>query len=474
MENLNYRPFGGAKAMDTGGGGTIGSQFDDAGRITVSNPGAEHEETFTYDNNGNLTSINSLSLPYHNRVYGYDALDRLEHAEGPWGVIDYTYDDVGNRQTKTVDSVTDTYAYVTGTNIINTVTNSGTTTYTHDANGNITGINNKILTYNQNNRLISVEEDSVMLGEYTYNGLGQRTIKEADGVTTVFHYDFDGNIIGESDATGTFSKEYLYRGSSRLAMVEVASGEIYFYGNDSLGTPIILTDATNIVVWEAVYKPFGEADVNPNSEVENNFRFPGQYYDNETGFHYNYHRYYEPSTGRYVTPDPIGLEGGINLYTYVGNNPINITDPLGLDAIKIEYLGYPVNTGYRNIRLPLGHAAVIAVDPKTGYTRYYEYGRYDTDNIGLFGKVKRQWVPNLEMDDCQKPTAASLKRLYDYISEKYGKGYPVLAQYYADADYQKVVDYAEQVKNDPNRKPYSLLNNTCFTFARKAIKAGLK
>jgi RHS repeat-associated protein len=58
--------------------------------------------------------------------------------------------------------------------------------------------------------------------------------------------------------------------------------------------------------------------------------FPGQYYDPETGFHYNCFRYYDPQTGRYITPDPIGLEGGVNLFTYVGNNPINIVDPLGL------------------------------------------------------------------------------------------------------------------------------------------------
>ena len=324
--------------MDTGGGGTVGSQFDDAGRITVSNPGAEHEETFTYDNNGNLTSITAPSLPYHNRVYNYDALDRLEHAEGPWGIIDYTYDDVGNRQTKTVDGVTETYAYVTGTNIIESVTNGESTNYIHDANGNITGINNKILIYNQNNRLIRVEEDSATLGEYTYNGLGQRIIKEADGNTTIFHYDFDGNIIGESDATGTFSKEYLYRGSNRLALVDYSTesnGEIYFFGNDMLGTPLILTDTTNTVVWEAIYKPFGEAEANPNSTVKCNFRFKGQYYDSETGFHYNYHRYYDPSTGRYLRSDSIGLAGGINLFAYSGNNPINGIDPNGLEFLII-------------------------------------------------------------------------------------------------------------------------------------------
>jgi RHS repeat-associated protein len=96
-----------------------------------------------------------------------------------------------------------------------------------------------------------------------------------------------------------------------------------------------MTDDSGTVVWEADYKPFGEATVNPNSSVVSNFRFPGQYYDQETGLHYNYHRYYDPKTGRYLRPDPIGLAGGINLFPYASNNPINLIDPFGLWGLNL-------------------------------------------------------------------------------------------------------------------------------------------
>ncbi len=83
------------------------------------------------------------------------------------------------------------------------------------------------------------------------------------------------------------------------------------------------------MVWSAVYSSFGEATVEIET-VENNLRFPGQYFDSETGLHYNFHRYYDPSPGRYLTPDQIGLDGGVNLFIYVLNNSIMHADPTGL------------------------------------------------------------------------------------------------------------------------------------------------
>jgi RHS repeat-associated protein len=95
-----------------------------------------------------------------------------------------------------------------------------------------------------------------------------------------------------------------------------------------------LTAGNGEVVWSAKYNSFGKAEVDPASTVENNLRFSGQYYDQETGLHYNYYRYYNLKIGRYNTLDPIGLAGGINTFVYSLNNPINLIDPLGLKECK--------------------------------------------------------------------------------------------------------------------------------------------
>jgi RHS repeat-associated protein len=105
----------------------------------------------------------------------------------------------------------------------------------------------------------------------------------------------------------------------------------YFYHNDHLGTPQKITAVNGAVVWSAKYGSFGGADVDGASTITNNLRFPGQYYDSETGLQYNYHRDYDPSTGRYLTPDPIGfISGDVTLYRYGSNNPIMNLDAIGL------------------------------------------------------------------------------------------------------------------------------------------------
>lgn len=106
----------------------------------------------------------------------------------------------------------------------------------------------------------------------------------------------------------------------------------YFYHNDHLGTPQQMTDMSGAVVWSARYSSFGQAYVDGSSGVTNHLRFPGQYYDGETGLHYNFHRFYDPEVGRYLRIDPVGFNSGdMNLYRYCLNDPIVRMDPSGLE-----------------------------------------------------------------------------------------------------------------------------------------------
>jgi RHS repeat-associated protein len=348
ISDMAYRPFGGPSGMGTGSGGTVHHESGECGCITVANPGMEKERTYGYDPNGNLASIGGTNTPWFNQDFTYDALNRLVGATGRYGVTSYTYDKVGNRLTRGINSDTEVYSYVPGTNKLESIAGPNPIAFSYDANGNTVSMGSKTLNYNDNNRLIRVQEGADILAEYTYNGLGQRVIKAAYGVTTFYHYDLSGKLIAESDEAGNMSVEYLYVGKIRVAMVDVETGSMYYYLNSKLGRPGLMTDDQGVVVWEGIYKPFGEAKVHPKSSVVNNFRFPGQYYDQETGLHYNYHRYYDPRTGRYITPDPshrlqpqgigipyflsafLALPQEFNLYQYVQNNPLNLTDPKAL------------------------------------------------------------------------------------------------------------------------------------------------
>jgi len=225
-----------------------------------------------------------------------------------------------------------TYTYQQGTNKLTQVTGDLNVSYGYDANGNITSANNWTFTYDLSNRLITVQDGSTTLGQYVYNALNQRIKKTAQSQTTIFHYDLQGHLIAETNQSGTMIAEYVYLGDQPLAMIRPGEA-LYYYHNDHLGTPQLLTNDSVTVSWKAVYAPFGEAEISVQT-VENPFRFPGQYYDQETGLHYNWNRYYDPKTGRYLTPDPIGLEGGMNLFIYADNSPVVNVDPSGLSDRK--------------------------------------------------------------------------------------------------------------------------------------------
>jgi len=179
---------------------------------------------------------------------------------------------------------------------------------------------------------------SIIGGQDHYDPLGRRIKKTVDGQSTWFVWD-GTRLLGEYDNTGSRIKRYAYLPGDYLPIqMEDADGTYNVHG-DHLQTPRLLTDptaATNKkVVWRGSFEAFGTGVIDESpapgpGTVNFNLRFPGQYFDSETGCHYNYFRYYDPEVGRYITSDPIGLDGGINTYAYVENDPVNFTDPFGL------------------------------------------------------------------------------------------------------------------------------------------------
>ena len=326
-------------SMTLPGGSTKQFDYDPLMRvkeITTKDPGQNVLLNFqyTYDK---MDNIESKTTEHGNYDYGYDDLYRLTTVDNP--VQDdeaFTYDAIGNRLTAA--DTTGDWAY----NLNNELGGYDDVSYEYDANGNMTqktagGVVTKFF-YNLEDRLERVEDGAGnVISTYYYDPFGRRLWTEVSGVKTYFHYADEG-LVAELDAAGNVTKSYGYKPGSTWTtdpLYMKIGSDYYFYQNDHLGTPQKLTAINGAVVWAAKYTSFGEADVEASSTITNNLRFPGQYYDQETGLHYNFFRYYDSTLGRYLTSDPIGLAGGINLYGYVLNDPINLIDPIGLEC-KIE------------------------------------------------------------------------------------------------------------------------------------------
>jgi len=329
--SADYLPFGPMKSVSYGNGKSLTQTFDLDYRLTDKTTSGIHQVSYGYDVTDNITTITDSLDATKSQTFTYDKLSRLLSADGGYGSLGFTYDKIGNRLSKTDNNNVDTYAYATDAHRLLNITGSNANTFTFDAIGNTLTKGDLTFTYNKQGRLKSASKTG-MNAEYVYNFQGQRVSKQVDGVTTHFVYDLNGQLIAEADSTGTIIKEYAYLNGQRLSVFE--NGATYFVHTDHLGTPIALSDSTGTVQWKAHYTPFGKAVVEVNS-LSQNIRFPGQYFDSESGLHYNYFRDYDPEIGRYIQSDPIGLNGGINTYGYVLGNPIKYVDPFGLEVYTL-------------------------------------------------------------------------------------------------------------------------------------------
>lgn len=292
--------------------------------------------SYTFDNVGNITGkANGITTSY-----GYDKIYQLLSSTNSQNSETFTYDQVGNR--KTSAQTQGSWSYDKNNELLS----YDGVTFGYDANGNTVtqteGTDTTTYVYGTTDRLESVQLPDGETAFYNYDPFGRRVKKQVGAEVTYFLYADEG-LIGEYSGSGAFIMGYGWRpagiwGTNPVFMVE--GGTYYFYHNDHLGTPQKMTDINGNTVWSATYSAFGEATVAVASTVESNLRFPGQYFDAETGNNYNFLRDYDPSIGRYVNKDPIGFNGGdVVLYGYVGANPVNKIDPYGLREWSIDRKG---------------------------------------------------------------------------------------------------------------------------------------
>jgi RHS repeat-associated protein len=261
---------------------------------------------------------------------------------------------------------------------------------TYDVAGNISDDDTREYTINTAGQLAEIEISSVTVGEYVYDANNLRIKKTASATDTYYVYGQGGLLYGEYDSSGDLIREYVYLNGEPLAQID--DGEVLTYlHTDHLGTPRYGTNTSGTQVWAWDSDVFGNGI--PTGTATVNLRLSGQYWDDESDLHYNWNRYYNPETGRYVSSDPIGLSGGLNTYLYANANPAMFTDPEGLT----------VWTGKMSTTFALGEIFVFSMNLtdtcNTVRTSVWGYGgERDKNRTGIIDPKKKPFTMNLFLE----------------------------------------------------------------------------
>ncbi|MEQ6751670.1 RHS repeat-associated core domain-containing protein, partial [Pseudomonas aeruginosa] len=382
---IAYLPFGPLQRLTWGNGIALSREYDQDYQLLRQKVGPWQSD-YQHDANGNIQQ-HRHSL-WGTLDYQYDPLDRLTEERGVQSGRSYAYDAVGNRTQRSDNPASggtassQDYQYAPDSNRLTAI---GAQAVTSDAAGNLTQDRAaRKLAYDAQGRLQSVSLDSQQVAEYRYNALGQRIVKLTPESVTTYLYGPDGQLLGEAEHDGSGRKlraqYYLWLDSLPLATIDAdydAQGKVgnptllYLHG-DHLDTPRLATDASGQIAWQWQSDAFGRGEALSQGSTQVNLRFPGQYYDAESGLHYNYFRDYDPETGRYVESDPVEtlrklnnpemtfLNSGESMlqatpywehgftpnhnYTYSDNNPTAKSDKHGLSPNPTDNLIYTPDT----------------------------------------------------------------------------------------------------------------------------------
>lgn len=334
LSDVLYQPFGPTRGWIWGNTTIVSREYDTDGNVTdIDSAGLT---TYAYDDAFRLTAIADASNSALSQAYGYDQLDRLTSASSGSSNQTWTYDASGNRLTQDGSSAS-TYTVASSSNRLSSVSGALSRTYSYDNAGHATGDGTATFVYNDAGRMTSATKASVTT-TYAVNALGERVKKTTAGTTRYFVYDDKRHLVGEYSGSGALIQEIIWLGDIPVATIRLngAGVSVYYIHTDHLNTPRRITrPSDNVIVWRWDSDPFGTSAANEDpdgdsTQIELQLRFAGQYFDSETGLHYNQFRDYDSATGRYIQSDPIGLGGGINTFSYVGGSPVTDVDPLGL------------------------------------------------------------------------------------------------------------------------------------------------
>ncbi|KQV41142.1 RHS repeat-associated core domain-containing protein [Massilia sp. Root335] len=366
LRRYHYDPSGQLTSLEDSRRGPVEYRYDPVGRLLAANSALGHE-TFAFDPAGNVQAADTAQQePITRRAPLPKLLDNLlkEYAG-----VRYRYDERGNVVERTQDGKRSEYEWDAFNRMARATTWHGVTTFAYDPLGRRIAKHSQAPegTFRETTRtMYGWDGDTLALESSVHQGYaaGERTVHyvyERDSFVPLVQAtrnralrlapttDVNALMAG-NDGKYDIALDPLWNGKYEQEAEPFGKDEIAFYQCDHLGTPQELTDHEGNVAWSAQYKAWGQAkeaisDAAYKAGIRNPIRFQGQYFDDETGLHYNRHRYYDPDTARYLTQDPVGLNGGENLYRYAPNST-GWVDPLGLTTCT----GTPIkNNTARNL-----------------------------------------------------------------------------------------------------------------------------
>ncbi len=417
------------------GNGLIGlTEYDAAGRINQQRVHKQplrwdllNERRFDYDHVGNLVTREDAKRG--TTRFCYDRSDfpvRVMQPPALGGDLVLAHDRAGN---------------IIGDSRGNRLQQFKDQAYAYDARGNLierrrgaTQTETTTFEYNALDQMIACTHEGRRT-TYAYDALGRRIRKTTDDEETVFYWDRLSLLMEEQDDT---QRWFFHEPESCIPLTAIRDDETFYFHVDQVGTPWEVSDARGRVQWSASYDTWGGTHAVECGRFDNPFRLQGQYFDQESGLHYNLNRYYDPENGRFCSQDPIGLAGGLNAYLYAPNTN-RWVDPLGFckESMQQKYEAYKDRKGTK------------AMDFESWYQR--------TKNV-TEGRARHKYWKDFfknegKMPDHAKFTTAKMVKLTPEMKQFIDRTGPMLAKkagatrpqiwvYGGQVD-QKVWDYAK-------------------------------